>query len=103
MLADIGADAARREKPGANINIRSGRAELLHKRQLQVAYVALASWNVASARLSAAAACTFCPTMITLSRTSWRNVWATQETSAAVPVRIAAGRLIRSNKANACV
>ena len=63
--------------------------------------VALASWNVASARLSAAAACTFCPTMMTDSSTSCRNVCATQETIAAVPDRIASGRLIRSNKANA--
>lgn len=62
--------------------------------------VALASWNFASERLSAAAACTFCPTMITDS-TSCRKVCATQETIAAGPQRIASGRLIRSNSANA--
>ena len=45
--------------------------------------VALASWNVASARLSAAAACTFWPTMMTDSRTSCRKVCATQVTSRA--------------------
>ena len=63
--------------------------------------VALASWKVASARLSAAAACTFCPTMMTDSSAGYRKVSATHETIADTPPRIAAGRLIRSNNANA--
>jgi hypothetical protein len=45
--------------------------------------------------------CTFWPTMMTDSSTCCRKVCATQETMAAGPDRIAAGRLIRSNNANA--
>ena len=63
--------------------------------------VALASWNVASARLSAAAACTFWPTMMTDSSTSCRKVCATHWTIVGGPPLIASGRLIRSNNAKA--
>jgi hypothetical protein len=63
--------------------------------------VALASRNVASARLSAAAACTFWPTMMIDNSTSCRNVCATQETIVDTPPRMAVGRLSRSNSAKA--
>jgi hypothetical protein len=53
--------------------------------------LAPASLNVASDRLSAAAASTFWPTMITDSNTNWRNVWNIQETSTtALPALIEA-------------
>jgi hypothetical protein len=39
--------------------------------------------------------------MMTDNSTSWRNVCATQVTTADAPARMADGRLIRSNTANA--
>jgi hypothetical protein len=64
--------------------------------------LAPASLNVASDRLSAAAASTFWPTMITDSNTNWRNVWNIQETSTtALPALIAPGRLTIARAAKA--
>src|ERR1700676_946645 len=63
---------------------------------------ASASLYVASERLSAAAARTFWPTMITESSTNWRKVWDTQDTrTTALPELVAEGRLTSASAAKA--
>src|ERR1700730_12769245 len=63
---------------------------------------ASASLYVASDRLSAAAASTFCPTMITERRTNWRNVWEIHDTRVtALWDAIADGSLTRARAVKA--